>query len=61
MKRPMEAKDAKELAKKLIKSGAIKVPEKTQPPTDRTTFKRSIVCINMIFVLFMLVKKCIQL
>ncbi|KAL7637942.1 UNVERIFIED_CONTAM: hypothetical protein RMT77_011555 [Armadillidium vulgare] len=42
LKRPMEAKDAKEMAKKLIKSGAIKVPEKPQPSTEKTTFKRSI-------------------
>lgn len=59
LKRPMEAKDAKEMAKKLIKSGAIKVPEKPQPSTEKTTFKRSIVsiiflnrfnCVNSIFV-----------
>ncbi|XP_037789356.1 LOW QUALITY PROTEIN: negative elongation factor E-like [Penaeus monodon] len=41
LKRPMEAKDAKEMAKKLIKSGAIKVPERPQPATEKTTFKRS--------------------
>lgn len=43
LKRPMEAKDAKEMAKKLIKSGAIKVPERPQPATEKTTFKRSMV------------------
>ena len=42
-KRPMEAKDAKEIAKKLIRSGAIRVPEKSQAITEKTTFKRSIV------------------
>ena len=42
-KRPMEAKDAKEMAKKLIKSGAIRVPEKPQTNNERTTFKRSMV------------------
>ncbi|XP_068230003.1 negative elongation factor E isoform X2 [Palaemon carinicauda] len=41
LKRPMEAKDAKEMAKKLIKSGAIKVPERSQAATEKTTFKRS--------------------
>ncbi|XP_076038704.1 uncharacterized protein LOC143023920 isoform X1 [Oratosquilla oratoria] len=41
LKRPMEAKDAKEMAKKLIKSGAIKVPERPQNNTEKTTFKRS--------------------
>ncbi|KAF2355045.1 hypothetical protein FHG87_014201 [Trinorchestia longiramus] len=40
-KRPMEAKDAKEMAKKLIKSGAIRVPEKQHSNNERTTFKRS--------------------
>ncbi|KAA0190789.1 hypothetical protein HAZT_HAZT007064 [Hyalella azteca] len=40
-KRPMEAKDAKEMAKKLIKSGAIRVPEKLPSNNERTTFKRS--------------------
>lgn len=40
-KRPMEAKDAKEMAKKLIKSGAIRVPEKQHSSNERTTFKRS--------------------
>lgn len=43
LKRPMEAKDAKEMAKKLIKSGAIKVPERPQAATEKTTFKRSMV------------------
>ena len=41
----MEAKDAKEMAKKLIKSGAIKVPERPQAATEKTTFKRSMVMI----------------
>ncbi|KAK7066397.1 hypothetical protein SK128_013549, partial [Halocaridina rubra] len=41
LKRPLEAKDAKEMAKKLIKSGAIKVPERPQTAAEKTTFKRS--------------------
>lgn len=40
-KRPAEAKDAREYAKKLIKSGAINVISKTQKrPEQTTTFKR---------------------
>ncbi|XP_076038703.1 uncharacterized protein LOC143023919 [Oratosquilla oratoria] len=41
LKRPMETKDAKEMAKKIIKSGAIKVPQRPQNNTEKTTFKRS--------------------
>ena len=43
LKRPIEAKDAKEMAKKLIKSGAVKVPDRFRVPSEKTTFKRSIV------------------
>ncbi|CAL4202646.1 unnamed protein product, partial [Meganyctiphanes norvegica] len=41
LKRHMEAKDAKEMAKKLIKSGAIRVPGRSVASGDKTTFKRS--------------------
>ena len=43
LKRPLEAKDAKEIAKKLVKSGAIKMSERNQTTGEKTTFKRSMV------------------
>ena len=39
LKRPLDPKDAKELAKKLIASGKVAIPKK--PEMERTTFKRS--------------------
>jgi len=41
VKRPSEAKDAKEYAKKLIRSGAIRSIERKGDHKDKTTFKRS--------------------
>ncbi|XP_037083126.1 negative elongation factor E-like [Pollicipes pollicipes] len=41
VKRPSEAKDAKEYAKKLIRSGAIRSIEKKEDHKEKTTFKRS--------------------
>ncbi|CAG7835233.1 unnamed protein product [Allacma fusca] len=38
-KRPLDPKDAKELAKKLILAGKVSIPKK--PEMERTTFKRS--------------------
>ncbi|XP_043204843.1 negative elongation factor E-like isoform X2 [Amphibalanus amphitrite] len=41
VKRPSEAKDAKEYAKKLIRSGAIRSIERRDDNKEKTTFKRS--------------------
>ncbi|CAG0879271.1 unnamed protein product [Darwinula stevensoni] len=41
LKRPTEAKEAKEIAKKLLKSGAIHAIKKPENKGEKTTFKRS--------------------